>query len=158
VARTGDACVVHHGVQTAERLHREGDKLANLFRFPDIALLEGRVRAAMSNDGLPALPIDVCDDNPSALLEKPLKVACPIPDEPPVTMATFPFSAVDISRFPFAGPDSACWRTGACTRGTGADRGCAAKAAPIDQEMEKSCDPVRGWRCNAARCTCEVLR
>jgi hypothetical protein len=65
-----DVCVVHHDAQTAERLHRECDKLANLFRFPNIARLEGGARVATSNDGFPALLIDVCDDNPRALLEK----------------------------------------------------------------------------------------
>jgi hypothetical protein len=46
-----------------------------------------------------------------------------------VTMAIFPLSAVDISCV--AGPGRTFWPTGAFIRGTGADRGCAAKTAPI---------------------------
>ena len=73
VASARNPGVVEHDVQPAEGLDREGDELSNLRQLRDVGLLEGDLRPAARGERLPTLPINVGDDDPSALCQKPLR-------------------------------------------------------------------------------------
>ena len=98
----GDTCIVHENIDTSELVSNELDCALNF------VFTSGRpsIRQTASSNGGSTGGFVIKDDNACALLLRSLEAAAPIPEPPPVMMATLSRTLTRSEAFPNVGGES----------------------------------------------------